>query len=150
MRICIPSNTDQGMAATVSQHFGSAPYFTVVDLDSGDLRVLQNPACGHHPSHCHHLSVLRAQNVGAIVCGGIGRRAFAALQEAGIKVLVPTSVNLTDIVAAVREGRAPEMSADAACGGRRHRHSGHCHSDGDGGRHRHHGHCGEDHARKTS
>ena len=31
MRICVPTTTDTGLAAAVSEHFGGAAYFTICD-----------------------------------------------------------------------------------------------------------------------
>ena len=33
MKICIPTADNNGMDAKASAHFGSAPYYTVVDTD---------------------------------------------------------------------------------------------------------------------
>ena len=43
MKLCIPTRTDEGLEATSTGHFGSAPYFTLVDTESEELTTLANP-----------------------------------------------------------------------------------------------------------
>jgi hypothetical protein len=33
MKICIPTETNEGKSAAVYGHFGSAPYFTIIDTE---------------------------------------------------------------------------------------------------------------------
>ena len=42
MRICIPTETDDGNDAQVNAHFGSAPVFTIYDTDSRKLHSVKN------------------------------------------------------------------------------------------------------------
>ncbi len=35
MRLCIPTINERGLTARLSPHFGSAPYHTVIESDSG-------------------------------------------------------------------------------------------------------------------
>ena len=87
MKLCVPTETDRGMDAVTAAHFGTAPYFTMVDLENDTVTIVRNPACGHAPGACHHLDILRAHEVDVVASSGIGRRAFTALDEAGIRVV---------------------------------------------------------------
>ena len=49
MRICIPTERDDGAASPLSRHFGRAPLFSIVDTDTGSIETLANP----HPGHSH-------------------------------------------------------------------------------------------------
>ena len=42
MKICIPTNTDSGTESTISGHFGSAPFFMIVDTESLGCRAVVN------------------------------------------------------------------------------------------------------------
>lgn len=142
MRVCIPTEGDQGLQAKLAQHFGSAPFFTVIDLASGQISARANPACHSHPGACHHVSMLQGEKVEAVVSSGIGRNAFSALQQAGIQVLVPNGEVVTDVVAALQRGERTPMAFAGTCGG-------HGHGQGCGHGHEHgheHGHgCGHGH-----
>ena len=132
MKICIPSMDDKGLESTVSDHFGRAPFFTLVDTESNALEIMANPDCHHggQGQHsCHHSGHLKARKVEAVVTGGMGRGALAGLNQAGIRVMVTAPGKVTDIVRSVQDGTARELQADMACGG------------GAGAGHRHgHGH----------
>ena len=47
MKLCIPTETNEGKSATVYGHFGSAPYFTIVDTEKDTVEVIDN-ANQHH------------------------------------------------------------------------------------------------------
>jgi predicted Fe-Mo cluster-binding NifX family protein len=47
MRLCIPIETNEGKNAKVYGHFGSAPYFTIVDIEKDSVEVIDN-ANQHH------------------------------------------------------------------------------------------------------
>jgi len=143
MKICIPTKDDHGLESRVYDHFGSAPFFAMMDADNGRLDVVRNTDLDHRHHSCHHIDGLKTHNVDVVVCSGVGRRAFAALQEAGIDVLVPEHATVADIVSTVRAGEAPRLSPDRACGGGRQGHShgagvghgrGNCHTPGRGRR----------------
>ena len=83
MRLCIPTVDNHGRTGTLSAHFGSAPYFTLVDSEARTVHVLANPHARHQPGSCTAAQGLRAHGVDAVVCHGLGRRALGSLQEAG-------------------------------------------------------------------
>ena len=121
MKICIPTSDDQGLQSTAFDHFGRAPFFTMVDIESGRLKVVANPSCHEHHGSCHHTELLEAHAVDAVVCRGIGRGAVAGLHAAGINVLVPADPTVSEIVKSVGAGEARPLSVEDACGGGRHR-----------------------------
>ena len=45
MKICIPSKDHRGLSSEVFDHFGSAPWFTIVDTEEGKVRTIRNPNC---------------------------------------------------------------------------------------------------------
>ncbi len=155
MKICIPSQDDRGLESEVHDHFGSAPWFTVVDTESGEAESFRNPSCHRDHGSCHHVDTLRSRGVAAVVSSGIGRRAWNALDEAGIKVFSATTRKVGDLVIAVQAGDAEPLNLDSTCQGHgSHQHGegrgmgcghghgdGHGHGHGDGHGHGHgHGH----------
>ena len=87
MKICIPTADDRQGDSSVHDHFGSAPYFAFADTETGDIRIVPNPRCHEERGSCHHVRVLEGRDVQAVVCGGIGKKALAGLQQEGIDVL---------------------------------------------------------------
>ncbi len=76
MKICFPSETDQGMKAALYGHFGSAPYFTIVDTESSRVEVHDNRGRVHAHGACLPAGALEGLGVEAVVCGGMGLRAL--------------------------------------------------------------------------
>jgi predicted Fe-Mo cluster-binding NifX family protein len=120
MKICIPTDDDRGVEGRACGDFGRAPFFTLVDPDTGDAEVLPNPDCHAHPGACHHIPQLRAHGVSVVVCEGLGRRAADALIEAGIETRRPAGVAVAEIVEQFRRDETRPLTADGA-GAWRHR-----------------------------
>jgi predicted Fe-Mo cluster-binding NifX family protein len=123
MKICIPTMDDRGREGMPSDHFGSAPYFTFVDTETDEYEAVRNGGSAHVHGACQPLKFLGTRPVDAIVCRGLGRRAFARLEQAGVKVYVTLEKNAEETVAALVDGRLHPLSAEAACHG--HDHGGH-------------------------
>jgi predicted Fe-Mo cluster-binding NifX family protein len=139
MRIFIPSDDGRGLESNVHGHFGSAPWFTIVDTDSGTAEAVENPACGASPGACHHVGMLSRRGIEAVVCAGMGRRAVSGLADAGIRVLVAPDRRIAEVVEMAKAGDLRAMEFDAACAGGFHH--GHGRGAGRGAGHRH-GHRG--------
>jgi predicted Fe-Mo cluster-binding NifX family protein len=59
----------------------------------------------------------RGSGVEAIVCSGVGRRAMATLETAGIRVLVARASRVDEVLESFRVGAVREISAQEACAG---------------------------------
>jgi predicted Fe-Mo cluster-binding NifX family protein len=128
VRLCIPTDDDRGLAGRLSSHFGGAPYFTLVDSETGDVEVVSNLGTEYEPGACGSAQALAGYGVGAIVCRGLGRRAFARLRDMGVPVFVAEDCEALEALEAFRAGRLQRLTSEAACqGGRglgRHHHGG--------------------------
>jgi predicted Fe-Mo cluster-binding NifX family protein len=119
MRLCMPTVDEAGLEGRLAAHFGSAPYYTIVETDSGAFEVVSNAHARHEHGTCEAASGMSNQTVDAVVCQGLGRRAFAGLAAAGIPVFVADEVSVSGAVEGFRAGRLVELTEDAACGGGR-------------------------------
>ena len=119
MRVCMPTVHDRGHAAPLANHFGSAPYFTLVDSESGATEIIPNTHARHAPGNCDAARSIGACHVDAVVCLGLGRRALASLEQAGIPVFVSSAGTVAGALDAFVAGRLPRLHAEAACGGGR-------------------------------
>jgi predicted Fe-Mo cluster-binding NifX family protein len=117
MRICIPTDGVEGLGAEVAHHLGRAPFLTLVDTDSGAFDVIANAA--RRGGQCQPAAPLAGRGVDAVVCPGLGRRALAMLEAAGIRVLATRASRVGDVLESLRAGAAREMSTAEACGGHR-------------------------------
>ncbi len=128
MKLCIPTLDDRGLEATPSDHFGSAPFFTFVDTDTGEVQAIRNDNSHHAHGACRPLRALDAHPVEAIVCRGLGRRALSRLEGDGIQVFVTLKGDVGASVDAFKDGRLRLLTPDQACRG---------HDGGHGGGHGH-------------
>jgi len=87
MRIAITSDSNHGLESAVAQHFGHAPYFTLVDVDAGAVIAVQsvaNPfAHGHAPGDVP--SFIHQQGAQVMLSGGMGGRAIQLFAQLGIQ-----------------------------------------------------------------
>lgn len=127
MKICIPTENDQGLDARVHGHFGSAPFFALADTDTDQVEMIANRGHRHRHGECSPASHLRPEEIDAVVCSGMGRRAFQSLRQAGIDVYLSDAGTVREVRDAVREEKIRKLTADTACGGRHGEHEHHDH-----------------------
>lgn len=120
MRIAIPVEQGEGLAAVRSAHFGHAAGFALVDVvdgAAGEVTMLVNPP--HEHGGClSTVNILAAHGVSAVSAAGMGRGPLNGLLAAGIEVHHdPESATVGEAVAAMLEGRTQAFGAQHACQG---------------------------------
>ena len=116
MKVCIPTETNEGLKAHVYGHFGSAPFFTLVDIEDKSVEIIDNGNQVHAHGQCHPVASLQGRKVEAVVTGGMGLRAVQMFQEAGIKVFRAQAGTVEDVVGEIAGNRLEEITLDDACG----------------------------------
>ena len=117
MKLCIPTTDDRGLDGRISPHFGSAPYFTVVNTDTGRAEILPNRHAVHEHGSCRPVEHLPAD---AVVVRGLGARAFANLQRMDIPVLLTEHRDVSGVLAAFNAGELAAMQTSETCHGGHH------------------------------
>jgi len=117
VRICIPVDEDQGLASPVCLHFGSAPYFMIVNTDDGSCRAIPNRNEHHAHGMCQPLQAIQGEAIDGMVVGGIGMGALNKLRAAGICVYQAQHPTVDLAVEAIKAGRLPLVEPGSACGG---------------------------------
>ena len=133
MRIAVTYENGQ-----IFQHFGHTQQFKVYEVCDGRIlsaEVVDTNGSGHGAL----AGVLTALNADALICGGIGGGAQAALAAAGIKLYGGVSGDADQAVEALISGTL-QFNPNVQCNhhGEHHHHEGHCGEHGCGGDH----HCG--------
>ena len=112
-RIVVPTIGQEGLNATLAEHFGRAPYFAVVDLsDNGDIKNVKTvPNVGEHAggmgyTHDHILGL----QPNAIIVYGMGPRGLNTFQSAGVAVLRANAKTVSEVVAAYKEDQLQEIT----------------------------------------
>lgn len=112
-RIVVPTISQEGLNASLAQHFGRAPYFTAVDLnDKGDVTNVKTiPNVGEHTGgrgYAHNHILELQPNV--IIVYGMGPRGLNAFQGTGIAVLRANSNTVNEVVLAYTDGKLQELT----------------------------------------
>ena len=119
-RLTVDGVTMGGLDAERSAHFGHCDCFTLVDIIDGEIenvRIVDNPP--HEHGGClRPVGILAAQNVNALVVGGMGARPLAGFNDAGISVYFENETpRIADAVQRVLDGSVALMDGRHACGG---------------------------------
>ncbi len=101
--------------------FGSAPYFTIVDTETGTVEVRDNQGQVHAHGACHPVGAIDGLGVQAVVCGGMGLRALQKLEEAGIEVYRSGALTVAEATREIKEKRAEKLTVEGTCA---HHHKG--------------------------
>lgn len=112
-RIVIPAEDGNGLNARLSEHFGRAPYFIVVELDeNGNLSSVQ--AVPNESEHFGGFGRLPDRILqfrpNAVITYGMGPRALNIFQEAGVAVLKANADTAKEVVEAYRQDRLEELT----------------------------------------
>ena len=112
-RIVFPTKGEEGLKANLAEHFGRAPYFTVVDLeDNGEItgvEIVQNlgeHAGGRGYAHDHVMDL----QPNAIIVYGMGPRGLNMFQSAGVAVLRANASIVNDVIAAYKDKKLQELT----------------------------------------
>jgi predicted Fe-Mo cluster-binding NifX family protein len=111
-RIVIPAEDGNGLNARLSEHFGRAPYFIIVELEDGNISNVQVV-----PNESEHFGgfgrppdrILQFRP-NAVITYGMGPRALSIFQEARIAVLKANADTVKDVVEAYRQDKLEELT----------------------------------------
>jgi predicted Fe-Mo cluster-binding NifX family protein len=126
--IAFPTEKDNGFNSKVFGHFGSAPYFLMVDSEGQTVESVGNADQHHEHGQCRPVAALGGNKVDALVVGGIGGGALRKLVSEGIKVYRAVEGTVQDNLALINTGQLPEFKINMTCAG--HGNSGHACSHG--------------------
>ena len=119
-RIAIPSMETGGLDGQRSGHFGHCDVFTLVDVESGEIKnvtTVSNEA--HVQGGCMvPVNLLAGHNVNAIIVGGIGMRPLMGFRQVGIEVFHDeTRPQIRPVVEDLIAGKLPQIADNQVCGG---------------------------------
>ena len=114
MKIGIPSMGEKGLDEQVGEHFGRVPTYTIVDLDSDEVKIVDNTS--------HHMGgsgdppeIMKKEGVCAMLCRGLGRRAIDLFQQLGIDVYIGASGSVRDTIEAFKQGQLQQATMGDGC-----------------------------------
>jgi len=111
MRLCIPTLDDRGLQSSLSDQFGKAPFFTLVDTESRQFKVVINEDLAHEEGGCDPLRCLESERIDLVVCQGLGQRVVTRLSEAGIPFFITWKPDVGAILAAHQAGQLGQVAS---------------------------------------
>jgi predicted Fe-Mo cluster-binding NifX family protein len=118
MKIIIPLNEREGLGSKLCDHFGSAPFFALVETGTGSVEIIDNGNQHHEHGQCTPAESFAGIGFGAVVCNGIGAGAVSRMQKLGIEVymaaLAPT---LADAMERFSGGELVKVTRQQVCTG---------------------------------
>jgi predicted Fe-Mo cluster-binding NifX family protein len=122
MKVALPTMGRLGLDEEVAEHFGKAPYYTIVDTETMATEILANEfehAGGHgRPTH----EMVR-KGVKVVICHGLGPRAVQVLRENGVDAYIGASGKVSGAISEWGRGRLQRAPAEGTCKGHGHDHS---------------------------
>jgi len=117
MRIAFPTKENEGLESLVYSHFGSAPYFVIVEAETSELEILDNQDLGHEHGNCQPLAALGGAPVDVVVVGGIGGGALKKLANAGVKTYRAVEGTVSENLSLIKTDKLPVFAMDQTCQG---------------------------------
>ncbi|MFW5924491.1 MAG: NifB/NifX family molybdenum-iron cluster-binding protein, partial [archaeon] len=97
MRVCVPTTDDAGRTAQLSDHFGRAPYYTIVDTETDEIEVVPNES-RHRGGTKMPPTYVAEYDVDAVLLDHVGKRGMELFDEHGIDVLQTDDGTVDDVV----------------------------------------------------
>ena len=121
-RIVIPAEDGNGLDARLSEHFGRAPYFIVVEFNEdgsiANVQAVSNES-EHFGGSGRPPDRLLQFKPNAVITYGMGPRALSIFQEARVAVLRANADTVKEVVEAYKQDKLEELTE--GCRHARHR-----------------------------
>ncbi|BAL81552.1 NifB/NifX family molybdenum-iron cluster-binding protein [Caldisericum exile] len=114
MKIAFVTDEANGLESLISEHFGHAPYFVIVEVEGDEVKNVEsinNPFAGAH-AHDDVANFLKEKGVEMVVAGNMGEHMMSAFDDAGIDVVVGAEGTVDDVIDDVIEGDFEEYDED--------------------------------------
>ena len=116
---------EKGLDESIGEHFGRVPTYTIVDLETNDVKVILNTS-EHAGGQGYPPEIMAKEGVNVMVCRGLGRRAISMFEQMNIEVYIGASGTVQDAVDAFKKETLQKASQGDACAqhtfGDRHNH----------------------------
>ena len=112
-RIVVPVSDDRGIDAQLSQHFGRAPFFAIIDLDE-EGHVIGQGTIANTSEHFGGVGLppdrILQLKPKALITYGLGPKALRVFQNAGIAVLRTEANTVREVVRAYNNDELQELT----------------------------------------
>ena len=116
MQIGVAAESNSGLEAEISRHFGRCPYYVILEAEEEKVKqpvkVIANPYATAHGQPGQVPSFLKEQGIEVIIAGGMGPRAVGFFNQYGIKVVTGASGKVKEAVDSFLKG---ELKSSEPC-----------------------------------
>lgn len=113
IRLVVPSSEEKGLDSQLSQHFGRAPFYIVVDLDENGS-IISDSVIPNTSEHFGGVGVPPDRIIqlkpNALVTYGLGSKALAMFQAADVAVLRTEANTVREVVSAYNNNEMQELT----------------------------------------
>jgi predicted Fe-Mo cluster-binding NifX family protein len=127
MKICFPTVEDNDLNSKLSGHFGSAPFFLVVDTETNEVQPLSNTNQHHVHGQCNPVAAFAGADVDAAIVLGIGANALNRLEMYNIMVYQGKKPTIKENLELFKNNELKLLESSHACDSHHHDHD-HDHS----------------------
>ncbi|HDO19670.1 MAG TPA: dinitrogenase iron-molybdenum cofactor biosynthesis protein [Thermoplasmatales archaeon] len=121
MKICIPTAGSGGLGDMVGEHFGRVPTYTIVDLETGDVKIIRNTSI-HMGGTLYPPEIMAKEGVDVMICRGLGRRAIGMFRDFNIDVYIGAEGTVERAIELFKQGKLRKAEVLDGCEGQGHRH----------------------------
>jgi predicted Fe-Mo cluster-binding NifX family protein len=113
IRLVIPVSDEKGINSQLSQHFGRAPFYAVIDMDDNG-HVIGQETIANTSEHFGGVGLppdrILQLKPKALVTYGLGSKALRIFQNAGVAVLRTEADNVREVVNAYCNNQLQELT----------------------------------------
>ena len=113
VRIVVPVSEEKGIDSRLSQHFGRAPFYAIIDLDE-KRQVIGEGTIANTSEHFGGVGLppdrILQLKPAALVTYGLGSKALRIFQDAGVAVLRTEADNVREVVNAYTKNELQELT----------------------------------------
>lgn len=118
MKVIIPLIEQADLNSKLSEHFGSAPFFAVADMEKNSIEIIPNASMHHEHGQCTPADFFSQLGIDAVLCNGIGAGAITKLHMMGIDVyMAELSKTLEEALTRFSNGLLAKVTSQQACQG---------------------------------
>lgn len=114
MKLCFPTDGNAGLNETIGEHFGRTPTYTIYDLESHDVKVIENTS-EHMGGVGYPPELMKNEGVDILVCRGLGRRALNMFIEYGIEVYIGATGSVEEAISDYKNMKLKKATFSDSC-----------------------------------
>ena len=110
MKICQPTENEQGTNNTLHGHFRSAPRYFIYDTETSKSESFGNERKVVDRHYIDNIDSLSDHAVDVAIVGGLGKCALSKMKTNGIKVFRAITPSLDDNIKSLKKGELTELT----------------------------------------